>query len=114
MSEGRRVYVELACTVAIPAAVMILLAGPDRLGPAGALVVGLAFPLGYALWSAWRDGKVSALAGIAIVSVLLSGGIGLLELPARWFAIKEALLPAVLGAAVCATARTRFAIVPVV
>jgi hypothetical protein len=113
MSDGRRVFVELVCTVAIPAAVMIFGSPPDRLGPVGALLVGLAFPLGYGLASMARDGRPSALAVVALASVLLSGLVGLLELDAAWFAVKEALLPVVLGGMVCATAPTRYALVPV-
>lgn len=113
MSEGRRVVVELACTVAIPAAVMVFGSSPDRLGPLGALLIGLAFPLGYAIVSVIREGRPSALAVIAVASVLLTGGIGLFELDAGWFAIKEALIPFLLGGLVCATAPTRYALVPV-
>jgi hypothetical protein len=113
MSEGRRVFVELACTVVIPAAVMIFGSSPDRLGPLGALGVGLAFPLGYAFASMIREGRPSALSIVALGSVLLSGVIGLFELDPAWFATKEALLPTLLGAMVCATTPTRYALVPV-
>ena len=43
---------------------------------------------------------------LGIVSVILTGGISLLELPAEYIAIKEAAIPAVIGIAVLITQRT--------
>jgi hypothetical protein len=43
---------------------------------------------------------------LGIVSVFLTGGISLLELPAEYIAIKEATIPAIIGIAVLITQRT--------
>jgi hypothetical protein len=60
-----------------------------------------------------RERRVSGLAVISLLSVALSGGIGLAAVDVRWFAWKEALVPAALGLLVLATAPTRFALGPV-
>lgn len=72
-----------------------------------ALLAALALPLGWGLWDLWRQRRVNAMSAIGIVSTLLTGGVGLLELDARWFAAKEAAVPAAMGLAVAASAWTR-------
>ena len=43
-------FLNLACTIAVPALILSKLSAPERLGAATALVVALAFPLGYGAW----------------------------------------------------------------
>ncbi len=112
-SDNRSAIAELVMTVALPAFCLIVLTDEERLGPAWGLVVALVPPIVWGVGSMVRQGEVSALAVVALVSVLLTGGVGLLELDAQWFAVKEAAVPAALGLAVMATARTRFALVPI-
>ncbi|MGB0419149.1 MAG: VC0807 family protein, partial [Opitutales bacterium] len=45
------------------------------------------------------------------VSVLLTGGIGILEIPTKWFAIKEAAIPLLLGLAVLISLKTRYPLI---
>jgi hypothetical protein len=111
MSDARWAWLEIGCTVIVP--VLVLSFGTSWLGPTPALLVGLAFPLGFAVASAVRDGRPSALSALSVASVLLTGGIGLLQLDPKWFAVKEAAVPALFGLGVAATAPTRFAMVRV-
>ena len=46
-SKKENPLLSLLLNVVAPVAVLTLLSGEDRLGPAGGLVVALAFPLGY-------------------------------------------------------------------
>jgi len=104
---------ELLATVVIPTVVLVGFTGEDWLGPRLGLVVALAPPIAWGVYSMVRERKVSALAVIALVSVLLTGSVGLLELDPAWFALKEAVIPLVLGGLTMATASTRFALLPV-
>lgn len=104
---------ELVATVVFPTVVLVGFTGEAWLGPRLGLVVALAAPLGWGVWSMVRDRQVSALAIIAVISVLLTGSVGLLELDPSWFAIKEAALPLIIGSLTAATAHTRFALLPV-
>ncbi len=104
---------ELIATVALPAVALIQLTDADWLGPFWGLVVALIPPLLWALLSMVRERRVSALAVIAAGSVLLTGGVGLFELDTRWFALKEAAVPAALGLAAIVTAPTRYAVLPI-
>ena len=94
----RETWIELALNVVAPTVVLLFLSDEDRLGPELGLVFGLSFPLAHAAWSRWRGAEISPLSVLAVISVVLTGGIGLLKLDARWFAVKEALVPLVMAA----------------
>jgi len=88
---------EIAITILVPALVLMKLSGADSLGPLRALLLALAFPLGWGLWDGWRRRKLNWLAVLGVVSTLLTGGIGLLALDAQWLAVKEAAVPSLIG-----------------
>jgi len=100
-------WLELLITIVVPALVLMQLSGAQRLGPVGALLLALAFPLGYGGWVLVRERKLNLMASIGVVSTLLTGGIGLLALDAQWLAVKEAAVPGAIGLAVLISARTR-------
>jgi hypothetical protein len=101
------IFVNLACTVAAPALILSKLSAPERLGPVLALIIALAFPIGYALWDFAKRKKVSFVAGIGFVSTLLTGGFGLAQVDGIWFAVKEASVPLAIGLMVVLSMKTR-------
>lgn len=109
MTDSAWMWIEIGCTVFIPMLTMWF--GPDLFGPNAALLLGLSAPLLFLLANLRREGRVSPLSALSIASVVLTGVVGLLSLDARWFAIKEAALPVLMGGSLAATARTRFAVV---
>lgn len=112
-ASGRETLVELVCNVVAPTVVLLFLSGEGRLGPALGVVVALAFPLAHAAVTVARTRAASPLTLLAVVGVLLTGGIALLELDVRWFALKEAAVPALFGLGVTATAGTRWSVLEV-
>jgi len=76
------------------------LSGDDKLGATMALVVALAFPIGYGIYELIFNGRRNLMALLGIVSVLLTGGIGLLKIDAQWLAVKEAAIPLCIGVGV--------------
>lgn len=96
----------LAFNIVIPVLIMTKLSGEDYLGPAWSIVIALIFPIGFGLWDLKQSGKVNPFSVLGIVSVILTGGISLLKLPAEYIAIKEATIPALIGLAVLITQRT--------
>jgi hypothetical protein len=101
----------LGVNIAIPAFILMKLSGENALGPVGGLVVALAFPLTYGLVDLVRRREWNLISILGFVSVLLTGGIGLLQLDPQWIAVKEAAVPAAIGIAVVLSLRTRFPIV---
>lgn len=71
------------------------------------LIVAISFPSGYFIYD-WKVRKKSnVISIIGMVSVLLTGGIGLLKLSAFVFAIKETAMPLVIGLITLVTAFTK-------
>ena len=101
----------LLFNIVIPTLILTRLSGDDWLGTKLALVVALAFPLFYGLRDFLQFGKVNFFSALGIVSVLFTGGISLLELPAEYIAIKEAAIPGMLGVATVASLYTRWPLV---
>ena len=101
----------LAFNIIIPVIVLSRFSDDDSLGPAWAIITALSFPIFYGLWDLKRSGKVNAFSILGIVSVLLTGGISLLELPPRYIAIKEAAIPGLIGIAVMISQYTRWPLV---
>lgn len=101
----------LLINVVIPALVLSKLSDDNLLGPVWAVVVALAFPLLYGLWELKQAGKVNFFSILGIISVLLTGGISLLQLDPAYIAIKEAMVPALLGVIVLASQYTKYPLV---
>lgn len=92
--------------IIIPVVIMTYASSDEYLGPAWSIVAALSFPIGYGLWDLKSSGKVNPFSILGIISVLLTGGISLLELPAEYIAVKEAAIPALIGIAVIITQYT--------
>ena len=101
----------LIINVVIPALILSKLSGEDALGPVWAVVVALAFPLLFGVWELKQHGKVNFFSILGIISVLLTGGISLLQLPPSYIAIKEALVPALIGIVVLVSQYTPYPLV---
>ena len=106
-AKPENLWLNLAFNVAAPALILARLSGPHALGPAGGLVVALAFPLGYGVWDFIVRRKTNFISVLGLASVLLSGGLGLLKVDGFWFAVKDATVPSLIGAAVLLSLRTR-------
>ncbi|HRP34730.1 MAG TPA: VC0807 family protein [Gammaproteobacteria bacterium] len=105
------VLLSLGINIAIPAVILMKFSGENALGPVWGLVVALTFPLGYGIVDFARRREWNIVSILGFVSVLLTGGIGLLQLDPKWIAVKEAAVPAVIGIAVLLSLRTRYPIV---
>lgn len=106
-----RPWVDLLVSIIIPSVILMKFSGDEHLGSVNALIIGLAFPLGWGLFELTRYRKKNFIALLGLVSVGLTGGIGLFELDAGWLAIKEAAIPAIIGLAVLVSTRTKYPLV---
>lgn len=77
------------------------------LGALKGLLVALAFPLVYGLRDLVSRKKWNTLSLIGLGSVVLSGGLSLLKLDPFWFAVKEAVVPLLIGGIVVGSQWTK-------
>ncbi|HHX8267149.1 TPA: VC0807 family protein [Vibrio diabolicus] len=99
---------EILFNVFIPSFILMKFSDDEHLGTAMALVVALLFPIIYGGMDLVRNKKFNFISALGFISVLLTGGIGLLELDTRWLALKEALIPGLIGLAVLGSTFTRY------
>ncbi len=72
------------------------------------LLLAISFPIGYGLWDWINRKKINFISILGACSALLTGGIGLIPgATVQMFAIKEAALPAILGALTVLTLKTK-------
>ncbi len=98
---------EIGVTILAPSVVLMQLSAADRLGPMPAVLLALVFPLAGGIRDYLGRRKLNWLAALGVVSTLLTGGIGLLKLDAQWLAVKEALVPSLIGLAIAGSAYTK-------
>lgn len=67
------------------------------IGSFWALVLALAFPLGYGGYDLFKRRKTNAMSILGLLNVALTGGLALAGLTGIWFAVKEAAFPALVG-----------------
>ncbi|MFT7290029.1 MAG: hypothetical protein ACI9D8_000479, partial [Reinekea sp.] len=90
----------LLFNIVIPVVILTKFSQESALGPVWSIIVALAFPIGFGLWEMRATGKVNGFSILGVVSVLLTGGMSLLQLDPKYIAIKEAAIPGLIGLAV--------------
>lgn len=96
-------FVNVAFNILVPALLLTYL----PLDPIITLVIALSFPIGYGIYDFVARKELNFLSAIGFISVLLTGGIGLLSLDARWIAIKEAAVPLTIAIVTIISAQTK-------
>ncbi len=109
--KKENMLINILMNIVIPSLILTKLSGSNHLGPVWGLVTALAFPIGYGLRDFAVNRKINFFSGLGIVSVLLTGGIGILKLPTEYYAIKEAAIPGIIGLLVLLSTKTRFPLV---
>ncbi|WP_045859319.1 VC0807 family protein [Teredinibacter purpureus] len=104
-------FLNIALNIVIPTVILMKFSGPDDLGPQLGVIVALAFPIGYGVMDYFRAKKINFFSALGVLSILLTGGITLLELDPKYIAIKEATIPALFGLATLISLKTRYPLV---
>ena len=103
--------IELLINIIVPSLILMKLSGAQYLGSVGALLLALAFPLVWGTMDLVKSRKFNIFSALGLVNILLTGGIGLLELDTQWLAIKEAAVPGIIGLVVLASIYTPYPLV---
>ncbi|MES2674811.1 MAG: VC0807 family protein [Pseudomonadota bacterium] len=115
--KKENVLVNILMNIVIPTLILTKMSGDNfmgtqwGLGAKWGLVVALAFPISYGIFDFMKHRKFNFFSGLGIVSVLLTGGISLLHLDTKYYAIKEAAIPGIIGLMVLFSTKTRFPLV---
>jgi len=106
-----RPVIDLLVSIIIPSIILMKFSGTENLGATTALIVALAFPLSWGLFELIKYRQFNFIALLGLISVFLTGGIGLLQLDPQWLAIKEAAIPGLIGIAVLLSTYTRYPLI---
>ena len=80
MTHKPRPLIDIVVSIVIPSVILMKFSGDNDLGASGALIVALAFPVGRGLYELLRFRVKNFIALLGLISVLLTGSIGLLRL----------------------------------
>jgi intracellular septation protein A len=97
--------------IVIPVVILTKFSDEAHLGPVNGLIIALIFPIGYGLYDFIRNRKTNIVSVLGLISVLITGVIGLLELNAQWIAVKEAAIPFVIGALILISLYTQYPLI---
>lgn len=106
--SNNKALIDLVLNIVLPT--LILNKAGQHLGDDGAvkaLIIALAIPIVYATWDLLKNGHKNLISVIGFVSLLLTGGLGLLKLEGIWFAVKEAGIPLLIGLITLGSAFTK-------
>lgn len=107
-NKNKNIITELIFTIALPVLILNKLSNYfEESGPAIALVVALSFPVIYFFWDLNKTKHISIISIFGFISILLTGSFALLHLNSHWFAIKEMLIPFLIGTGVLFTSFTQ-------
>ena len=87
----------LLINVLIPSLLLMKGAQWLELGALPILLIALSFPIGYGLYDIIFRKKVNVISILGVLNVLMSGLVGVLQLPTEWIAYKEAGIPLLIG-----------------
>ena len=117
--ERENTFLNLGFNILVP--ILLLNKGKDWFGSylelyfdnvaVGVLLIAIAFPVGYFIYDYFKRAKYNIFSILGLISVLLTGGIGILNIPTEWFAIKEAAIPLLLGVAVVVSLKTPYPLI---
>lgn len=102
---------ELLINIVIPTVILSFLSKDQYLGNKLALVVALAFPILYGCKELISAQKINFFSVLGVITVALTGGMGLMEIDPKYIAIKEAAVPGLIGLMVLVSLRTRYPLV---
>lgn len=94
--------------IVIPVFILSKGSGDKYLGPVWGLIIALLFPLSYGAYDLYSKKKWNFVSILGLVSILLTGGLALLKLDRFWFAVKEGIIPGIIGVGVLATAKSKY------
>jgi hypothetical protein len=110
-AKKENLLINLVCNIALPTFVLSKLSTENRLGPVYGLILALLFPVGYGIYDYAQRRRANFISIVGFVSVLLTGGLGLMKVDGFWFAVKDAVVPILIGLGVLISLRSKTPII---
>ena len=104
----------LIVNIAFPAIILNKFSDPDKLGPVMAMFLALSLPVLYGAWEFFTTRQHNFISILGFVSILLTGGLGLLQVDGVWFAAKEASIPGLIALITLGSIKTSKPLVKVI
>lgn len=98
--KQENLLLNLVFSIVLPSVLLVQLSKPGRLSPMWGLVIALAFPVAWGVYDLATRRKWSFFNIVGVISVVLTGVLGLYQVAAIWIAVKEAAIPLLFGIAV--------------
>lgn len=112
-SQSKGSFLNILINIVLPVFVLTRLSGDEWLGQQWGLVVALSFPFIYGGYDLWKTRNINIFSVFGIVSIALTGGIGLFQLDNKWLAVKEAGVPLLIGLVVLLSQNTRYSLMKI-
>ena len=109
--QNGKLFLEMVVCILLPTLILKKLSGDDMLGTNWALVAALSLPIGMGIYDFVTNRKIAFVPALGFISILLTGGIGLLQLPKEYIAFKEALIPFILAIATLISTYTPYPLI---
>lgn len=100
-------FIGLIINVVIPSIILTKYSSQEHLGQVRSLIIAISFPLVYGLWDFISKRKFNFISALGLISVLLTGGIGLFKLNKTWMIAKETAIPFIIGLAVLISQKSK-------
>ena len=103
--------ISVLVNIAIPVAILLTLSAPDKLGALPALLLAIGIPAVYGIVELLRTRQMNPASIIGILSVVMTGVIGVFELSTRLLAVKEAVIPIGFAVILVVSNHTKFPVI---
>jgi len=110
-NKNRGMLSNLLFNIVIPAVIMTKFSSEEYLGPVYGIVIALSFPIAFGISDYLSSRRTNFFSILGVVSVILTGGMSLLQLDPQYIAIKEAAIPAAFGLATLFSLKTKYPLV---
>ncbi len=105
---GMKASLIAACVnVVLPALIVSFLSAEELLGPSGAFLMALVLPLAYGVIYLMLHGRMNIFSVIGLVSIILTGSFGVMELSPSWLIAKETGIPLLIGMVILYTGKRK-------
>lgn len=105
--KNKEALINFLICIVIPTVILMKFSSPETLGPMKGFCVALSFPIIYTLNDLIKLRKWNFIALIGLISILLTGGIGLLKMSPFVLALKEAIIPFIIAVVVLFSVKSK-------